>query len=111
MPIIGENYRESNPEALITMSDETTQLAYPTPTFSKMGLNLSSFELKIDTRDHPRPRKTLQKAKVLSPRGLLSQRRPTHQEAPSIYFNDEADPSRLSSHRKYSVIRDNSDRT
>jgi hypothetical protein len=111
LPIIRENDRESNPKAFTTMSDETTQLAYPTLTFSMMGLDVSSFELQINSRDHPRPRKTLLKAKVLSPRGLLSQRRPTHQEASSFYFNEEADPSRLSSHRLYSVIKDNSDRT
>ncbi len=82
---------ESNQENVkkVKVNTNATQLTRPTPTFSKMGLNVSSFELNLNSSATAEPRKTFQAAKVLSPK--IAQRRPTHQEASSIYFMAKED--------------------
>ena len=50
-----------------------------------MGLGIDQFDLAIDASE---PRKTL---RFISPKNVLSQRRPTHQEASTIYFMAKED--------------------
>jgi len=62
LPAIRENVPEIKDRAMITSSDEITQITNPTPSFSRMGINMSSFDIPINSRDRQRARKTLKQA-------------------------------------------------
>jgi len=51
LPVIRENVRESYDKALIAQMDELTQINQATPSFSRMGINMSTFDIQINSRD------------------------------------------------------------